>query len=597
MMDTFIDGQVQRLQAMLYAKARYEPETRFKHLYKYLTKRHWVEAALQQVCRNRGSRTPGIDGVTRCDVARGPERERLITGIIEEIRTQTYRPQPTRRIYIPKSNGKWRPLGISTLKDRVVQQMVRALIEPIFEAHFLPCSYGFRPYRCTWDALAEIHHFLRYPCLYYTVIEGDIEDCFGSVSHTRLMREVRRHVIDDRLLTLIWKMLKAGVMENLRYFETEVGTSQGNIASPLLANIYMHALDAWLHTRFHAVGSRGRAKKARHGELAYVRYIRYCDDFVVLMRCTERQTLTLKQELTQFVSQELKMILNEEKTLITDVHDGFDFLGVRTFVAASRKDPAHILPYQIPATKSVKAYRNKVRELTSPHYDYLTPAERLRTLNWLIQGWATYHRWGNAKKTFTDLSWWTIKKVHRMLRRYTNGVGKRATYKKYFRPVTECDNLKRWKQYTNWLTPSVEVGDGYRMGLLPMSVISTAEYWKHRGSKIPLAYPLLNELQGGIDRHTSFYTAEEVVSKAEVNDWKIKGYETLYFLHRKEVFQRDAYTCTECGYRSQRKRDDINDLECHHIDPQGGHGMKNLTTVCLSCHHRLTVKQASRIKS
>lgn len=587
MADTHIDGQVQRLQAMLYAKARKEPETRFKHLYKYLAKRHWVEAPVGRVCRNRGSRTPGIDGMTRGHV-QGVERDRLIDSIIEEIRTETYKPQPVRRVYIPKNNGKLRPLGIPTLKDRIVQEMVRMLIEPIFEAHFLPCSYGFRPNRGTWDALAETHHYLRYPCLYYTVIEGDIENCFGSINHARLIRDVRRYVLDERLLALIWGMLKAGVMDNLRYFETNVGTPQGGIVSPLLANIYMHALDGWFHARFHAIGQRGRAKKARHGELAYVRYIRFADDFVVLMRCTEAQVLALKEELAGFVSQELKMTLSEEKTLITQATDGFDFLGVRTFVAPSRKDPTHVLPYQIPAVKSVKAYRDKVRALTSPRLDYITPGERIRTINWLVLGWANYHRWGNAKETFTDLRQWTVKKVHRMLQRYAVGHGKRATYEKYFRPVSECDNLNRWKRYANWLIPSVDVGDGYRVGLLPMSVIPTSSYWKYRGAKIPLAFPLLDEPVVGSERYTSFYTAEEVVSMAEVNTWRIEGYETLYFLRRKEVFQRDDYTCTECGYRSQRKRGEVNDLECHHTTPHGGHEMENLRTVCLPCHHRLT---------
>jgi len=589
MADTYMDGQVQRFQAMLYAKARKEPETRFKHLYKYLTKRHWVEAAVERVCRKRGSRTPGIDGMTRSHV-QGAVREDLIATIIEEIGTGTYKPQPARREYIPKSNGKMRPLGIATLKDRFVQEMVKMLIEPIFEAHFLPCSYGFRPNRCTWDALAEIHHYLRYPCLYYTIIEGDIENCFGSINHARLIQEVRRYVLDKRLLALIWGMLKAGVMDNLQYFETDMGTPQGGIVSPLLANIYMHALDEWFHERFHAIGSRGRAKKARHGELAFVRYIRFADDFVVLMRCTEAQMLALKGELAEFVNQELKMTLSEEKTLITQATDGFDFLGVRTFVAPSRKDPTHVLPYQIPAAKSVKSYRDKVRELSSPRRDYITPGERIRTINWLVQGWAYYHRWGNAKETFTDLRWWTIKKVHKMLRRYAGGVGKRTTYKKYFRPISECDNLKRWKRYTNWLTPSVDVGDGYRVGLLPMSVISTASYWKYRGAKIPSAFPLLDEPATGSERYTSFYTADEVVSKVEVNTRKIEGYETLYFLRRKDVFQRDDYTCTECGYQSQRKRGEVNDLECHHITPQGGQEMENLRTVCLSCHHKLTAK-------
>jgi RNA-directed DNA polymerase len=587
MVDTSVDGQVQRLQAMLYAKASNEPETQFKHLYKYLFRRQWVEAALERVMRNRGSRSPGVDGMTRSNVDE-KGRACLIDAIIEELQAQTYQPQPTRRVYIPKANGKKRPLGIPTLKDRVVQQMVKMLIEPIFEAQFLPCSYGFRPNRCTWDALAEAYNYLSYSCYYHTVIEGDIHDCFGSINHARLMVELGRRLQDDRLLALLWNMLRAGVMEDLRYFETSEGTPQGGIVSPLLANVYLHALDEWFHVRFHALRGYQRYKQQYAGKLTYVRYIRYADDFIVLLRGTEEQATSLKQELAELVSQELKMTLSNEKTLITHASQGFDFLGVRTFVAPRWSDPGHWLPYQIPATKSVQSYRHKLGELVQPQYDYLPPGERIRAINRLVEGWANYHRWGNAKEMFSKLGWWTTIQVHRMLRRYMPGVGKWTTYEKYFWPVAECDNLKQWAQNTHCRTPSVDVGGGYRVGLVPMGLISTATYWKWRGTRIPAAFPLPAEAEVGSQRPIGFYTADEVVINAQVNHGAAEGYDAFYFLRRKEAFQRDAYTCTVCGYRSKRQREEVHDLECHHINPQGGHGLENLRTVCIPCHRRLT---------
>lgn len=167
-MDTNVDGKVQRVQAMLYAKASNEPETRFERLYKYLTRPEWVETAIDKILRNRGSHTAGVDGKTRSAYLDEDERAKLVQSILEEIRMETYNPQPARRVYIPKPNGRKRPLGIPTIKDRVVQQVVKMLIEPIFEATFLPCSYGFRPNRCTWDALAEAYRFLLSHCQYYT---------------------------------------------------------------------------------------------------------------------------------------------------------------------------------------------------------------------------------------------------------------------------------------------------------------------------------------------------------------------------------------------------------------------------------------------
>jgi RNA-directed DNA polymerase len=588
MADTPIDGKVQRTQTMLYAKASNEPEVRFKRLYKYMTRLEWIEVAIDKILRNRGSRTAGIDGKTRSDYLEEKERAELAQAILAELCNQTYHPDPVRQTYIPKANGKKRPLGIATIKDRVVQQMVKMLIEPIFEATFLPCSYGFRPNRCTWDALAEAYYFLSPRCQYYTIIEGDIENCFGSIQHGQLMRQLKRRILDKRLLALIWQMLRSGVLDNLHYFETTVGSPQGSIVSPVLANAYMHRLDEWFHHRFHAMTTWERYERRCQGELVSVRYIRYCDDFIVMLRDEDRAQL--KQELAHYLDQELKMKLSHEKTTIVQAKEGFDFLGVRTFITPQKSNPAKVLPYQIPAQKSVKAYRQKVQELTHRRLDFMPPGERIKTLNWLIAGWANYHHWGNAKKTFAALGHWTVKKVHKMLRRYTP-LGKHKTYQKYFRPVSDCTNLHQWRQYTNWLTPSVVVAEDIRLGLIPMGIISTAEYWKYRGCKIPPAFKLLGGPTVGNERETEFYTDLEAIERATIGQascWQEGKYSQAYFHNRKLVLQRDQYTCTKCGYKSQRGKGEVHDLEIHHIDPDLDYKTNNLQTVCLPCHQQLT---------
>ncbi len=591
-MDTNIDGKVQRIQTMLYVKASQEPETRFRRLYKYLIRQEWVVAAMAKVLSNRGSRTAGIDRKTRSDYQNEEDRIALANEIISELEAGTYKPNPVRRTYIPKASGKKRPLGIPTIKDRVVQMMVKMILEPIYEATFLSCSYGFRPNRCTWDALAETYHYLQPFSQYYTVIEGDITNCFGTINHSVLMQQLKRRILDQRLLALIWSMLKAGFIEDLQYFETQEGTPQGGIVSPLLANVYMHRLDEYMYKRFHDITPEKRYQRRKKGELISVRYIRYADDFIVLMRDAERAA-ELKKELADFISQELKMTLSEEKTRITNAEEGFDFLGVRTFIGPKRSNPLKVLPYQIPAEKSVKSYQQKVNELTRPDLDYLPPGERIRTINWLIVGWANYHRWGNAKATFSELNYWTIKKVHTMLRRYTPA-GKKTTYLMYFRPVSECTNLRKWKKYTQWLTPSVEVSGNIRMGILPMSIISTGTYWKIRRDKIPPAFKLLDDKSLWNERETEFYTDTEAIENAEIGQasrWYEGKYSLMYFTNRESVFRRDHYTCTVCGYKSQRQKGDVNDLEVHHIDPEGGYEEDNLQTVCLSCHRRLTEKE------
>lgn len=591
-MDTNVNGKVQRIQAMLYAKASNEPETRFKRLYKYLTKSEWVETATDSVLRNRGSRTAGVDGKTRKDYLDEENRMELVESILDELVTQTYKPLPVRRTYVPKANGKKRPLGIATIRDRVVQQMVKMAIEPIYEATFLPCSYGFRPNRCTWDALAEAYQFLKPRCQYHTVIEGDIRDCFGAISHSILMRQLQRQILDERLLALVWKLLRTGVMENLQYAETTVGAPQGSIVSPVLANAYMHRLDEWMHQRFHAMTTQERWARRCKGELVAVRYLRYADDWIVLMRDGERAE-GLKRELADFIRLELKMTLSEEKTTITHASEGFDFLGVRTFIAPQRSNPNKIMPYQVPSKKSVRAYRQKVKELTHRNLDYLPPGERIRALNWLILGWANYHRWGNAKETFSALCHWTNKKAYVMLRRY-KPVSQKITYAMYYRPVSECTNLRRWSKYTNWLTPSVEVNEDIRIGLVPMSIISTGDYWGFRGTKIPPAYRLLDEKTMSRERETEFYTdtqAIEGVKIGQASRWNTGKYGQAYFHNRTLALQRDRYTCTVCGYRSQRQKGDVHDLEVHHVDPDGDYGVNNLCTVCLPCHQRLTANE------
>jgi group II intron reverse transcriptase/maturase len=408
-----------------------------------------------------------------------------MVSILDELAAQAHQPQPVRRVYIDKPNGGKRPLGMATLKDRGVQQTVKRLIEPIFEATFLPGSYGFRPQRCTWDALAEAYPFLLPNIHYDTVINGDIENGLGTISHGTLMHQLQRRILDQRLLGLIWELLRTGVMDNLPYFETTEGVPQGSIVSPVLAKVYLHRLDEWMDQRFHAISWQERTKRQRNGEIGFVRYSRYGDDLIVLTRDSEKAE-AFKGELADFLRQEMQMTLNMEKTTIGPASQGFDFLGVRTFIAPRRSNPDPRLPYQVPAKQSMKAYKRKVKELTPPNRDYLPPGERIRALNWLIRGWANYHRWGNAKQTFTPLGYWTTQKVHARLRRYTPA-GKTTPYDRYFRPLAECTNLQPGRQYTHWLTPSVDGGQAIRLGLVPMGVISTSQYWTYRGTRIPPA--------------------------------------------------------------------------------------------------------------
>lgn len=330
---------------------------------------------------------------------------------------------------------------------------------------------------------------------------------------------------------------------------------------------------------------------ARKGEIAFVRLIRYADDFVIMTR-SEKDAAILKQEVADFVSQALKMTLSDEKTNITHASQGFDFLGVRT-VLQDKNGTSKPMPYQFPTAKAMAGYRIKLKELTRRNQDHIDPVERILAINRLIMGWANYHKWGNAKAAFIKQTYWTGVKVNRMLSRRLRR-GKKAFRRGNMKPLSECANLTRWKKYTVWKTPSVQTRQNLRIGLIPMSVISTGEYWKYRGNKIPPAYGWHDD-EDLRHRSTDFLTDAQVIET--INDvageigFRLENgrkYDIEYFINRRKTLMRDRFTCTKCGYTSKRNPGDVPDLQVHHLDPNGGNELSNLVTVCLECHHKLT---------
>jgi RNA-directed DNA polymerase len=229
---------ITRIQRFFARKAQAQPDYRFRDLYSLVWKPSFLAYALERVLANQGSRSAGIDGVT-AKTLRDPEaRATFLTTLSQELRQQTYKPSPGRRVFIPKANGQKRPLGILTLKDRVVQMTLKLLLEPIFEADFLDCSFGFRPGRRTMDCLVPIWRHATKQSKHYWAVEGDIRACFDTIQHRILCGLLRKRIADQDVLTLIHAFLKAGVMEGRLFTHTTIGTQQGGILSPLLANLY-----------------------------------------------------------------------------------------------------------------------------------------------------------------------------------------------------------------------------------------------------------------------------------------------------------------------------------------------------------------------
>jgi group II intron reverse transcriptase/maturase len=395
----------------------------FDNLYQLLETPHWIRTALARVLQNAGSRTPGVDGKTKADYVNSDQREALVQEIVTEMREKRYHASPVRRVYIPKASDptKLRPLGVPTLKDKCVQEAVRMILEPIYEPRFHPHSYGFRPFRSAHHALARIHLLATLPNGPYTwVIEGDIRDCFGSIDHSVLLGLLRRTIRDRQLLHVVRLMLKAGAMENLRYHETEEGTPQGGVASPLLANIYLNELDRFVASKFEADTPERRKYRARKGKILPCAVIRYADDFVVMVRGTAEQASALKEEIAAFLRGELHMELSAEKTLVTPIEAGFVFLGYEVKAITGKRDRKRKILLR-PSKRAIGRYRQNIRTILVRLGRSQELGPMWRALNSYIDGWGRYFAGGVSSRMFAGLDQWTYGQVARMLHRRNRG--------------------------------------------------------------------------------------------------------------------------------------------------------------------------------
>jgi RNA-directed DNA polymerase len=396
-------------QTRLHRWAVQDERQRFGDLFNLVCDPATLLVAWERVKRNRGSRTAGVDGQTRKHVEQMGV-DGVLAKLHQELKDGTYRPLPARERLIPKRSGKPRSLGISTVRDRIVQTAAKLVLEPIFEAGFCPTSYGFRPDRRAQDAIEEVRFFINAPRSYEWVIEGDVEDCFGSIHQGLLMEQVRRRVTDKRVLALIRRFLAAGIMrEQGSLAATPSGMPQGSSLSPLLSNIALSVLDrhfenAWAARRWHSQRARDRA----NGLPSY-RMIRFADDFVVLVRGTEAQAHAIKKRTAELMAEQMRLTLSPEKTAITHVDDGFDLLGFRIKRAAWRGKKR--VAYTFPSQRALREVMHRIKTLTNRSTVNLSLDQLIHALNPILRGWANYHRHNASSRCFAYLShylWWRV---------------------------------------------------------------------------------------------------------------------------------------------------------------------------------------------
>src|SRR2546422_6016023 len=350
------------MQKKLSQKATKEPEHHFENLYGLLCHEVWLRVATHTVLQNKGSGTAGIDGMTKSNFL--GDADGYIRSLQELLKAKTFEPEPVKRVYIPKpSSDKKRPLGIPVLYDRIVQEALRMILEPIWEADFSTHSYGFRPNRSTYDAMTYIGKRLTgNGSTYQWIIEGDIASYFDTMPHRRLIKAVKKRMADRDIRDLLWEFLRAGVMYRGNVSATLTGTPQGGIVSPLLANIYLHTLDTYMESKYLSLSEWERQKRRRQRKANYL-YVRYADDFVVLCNGTKAEALAIKEELKELLST-MGLTLSEEKTKVTHITDGFDFLGDRAIRSIGTK--CKIIPKVLIPESAIKNFQDNLRRILSP---------------------------------------------------------------------------------------------------------------------------------------------------------------------------------------------------------------------------------------
>jgi len=521
------------------------PTEQRRELYNLLCNEVWLQVAYRHVNANQGRETAGIDGETMSHFNGNLE------GNLEELRqllkAKTFEPVPVHRVYIQKADGKkQRPLGIPTIRDRIVQEALRMILEPIWEADFSQRSYGFRPNRSTYNAIAYISSRLTgNGSSYQWVIEGDITSYFDTIPHRRLIKAVQKRVADRDSRALLWKFLRAGVMYQKVLSETLTGTPQGGIVSPLLANIYLDQLDKYMESKYLNLSSQERYKRRKQGKGNFL-YARYADDFVILCNGTHAEAHQMKEEIGGILK-EMGLTLSEEKTKITHITEGFTFLGYQIIRKVSGK--GKMVPQVLIPEKAIKRYSLKLNELLAPNTTNESIKAKLTAVNALTRGWCQYYSCT-------------------------------STPSRVFSPL---DNKLFWKM-AHWLGKKYD-----------LDMPAVMQRWFYGAKCIKLVSP--KEFKAQRLRNSTWhnpYTAKEEIIREKMflyeRIWSGHEYRQGSMDLREEVLLRDGPICANCRgtFHPSEVQIDHKVLRKKFKNPKDADRLENLQVLCTECHRAKT---------
>lgn len=547
--------QIAKIQESLARKALYQPNTKFDDLFSLVAHPHWLWVATESILQSSDAKIAGIDGVTGDDIK--GDIHLYAQSLAADLKAGTYKPQSVKRVYVPTASGVLRPSGVPALRDRVVQEATRMIVEPILESHFLNCSVGFRPGRRVMDAIHLMEYFASNKVKMWWIVNASIEDCYNSIPHSRLLGALGQYLKDKKLLALLARFLSAGVVEKGTVATLDRGIVTGGILMPLLLNIYLHEMDKQWWSRYGSLTEKEKTRRRRQRS-GNVQFVRYADNFVVMTNGDKAFAGELRDEFAEVV-QDLGLALSEKETQIVHLNDGFDFQGFRlqrVYSAISNKNMVLVKPTQ----QNITNFKEAIHTLTARATTGDDVPNKIGALNALVKQWVNYYCFANVSEEFQFFDRFIHMRMYYWLKAKHSNLSARESVKKH---VVQT--------YLTQYTSTRKTWGLYGVKLVP---ITTYERKRYR-----IQWP--EERNPYLEYGTTQMAVKEKTPLSEPNHlWKGHSEQSAYAVSRLERLAQVGYKCEECGSTEGY-------LHAHHVVPQREHGkhtVDNLRILCESCH-------------